>query len=107
MPHGHGITEWQGRGRVRQLQLEAVTSGRRLEAWGAAWATFVHFRIGVCPDHSWRTCAICWSTQPCSSHAVGSHAVLPVILMLCFLPCRSVLNDSMLSQATITGFRYS
>ncbi|KAJ9514068.1 hypothetical protein QJQ45_021164, partial [Haematococcus lacustris] len=39
---------YRGPGRVKQLLSHtAVTSGRRIEAWGSAWATFVHFRIGL------------------------------------------------------------
>lgn len=36
-----------GRGRIRQLEPPVHTSGRRLEAWGNVYGTYVHFRISV------------------------------------------------------------
>lgn len=46
------VQQWQQwcrpRGRVKQvLDRLSVTSGRRLEAWGPLWATFIHLRISA------------------------------------------------------------
>jgi hypothetical protein len=49
-PHGCTITgeAYQGRGRVQMLLGQtARTSGRRLAAWGPAYATYVHALISV------------------------------------------------------------
>lgn len=49
LPHEDGPPTGprQGRGRVRMLAGEAVTSGRRIEAWGELRATVVFFAIGL------------------------------------------------------------